>query len=261
MAQLEVGCTTSMDAVQRQQRTRTILHGAEHYLNQTSNGVFNNVTSEDVEHASKRRRVDIGNNRIEASKITTVASGTDTRQPENSRTETLEALPSLSQNALLFLSHPRYGLPDILVNNLVSLGIGSVYPWQSSCLLGHGLLEGEKNLVYTAPTGGGKSLVADVLMLKRVIEDPSKKAILVLPYVALVQEKVKWLRKVVEDVRKDSVNLSQAGPQTHKWRKHQDGLVRVVGFFGGSKARASWTDVDIAVCTVEKVSTIESCII
>ena len=50
-------------------------------------------------------------------------------------------------------------------------------------------LLGEKNLVYTAPTGGGKSLVADVLMLKRVLE--SKKAILVLPYVALVQEKLK----------------------------------------------------------------------
>ena len=67
------------------------------------------------------------------------------------------------------------------MKNFTSLGIDSIYPWQSSCLLGRGILNGETNLVYSAPTGGGKSLVADVVMLKRVIEDPKKKAILVLP--------------------------------------------------------------------------------
>ena len=67
------------------------------------------------------------------------------------------------------------------MKNFTSLGIHSIYPWQSSCLLGRGVLNGETNLVYSAPTGGGKSLVADIVMLKRVIEDPRKKAILVLP--------------------------------------------------------------------------------
>lgn len=67
------------------------------------------------------------------------------------------------------------------MKNLTRLGIDSIYPWQSSCLLGRGVLNGKTNLVYSAPTGGGKSLVADVLMLRRVIEDPQKKAILVLP--------------------------------------------------------------------------------
>ncbi|KAL8891996.1 MAG: hypothetical protein Q9215_000998 [Flavoplaca cf. flavocitrina] len=111
--------------------------------------------------------------------------------------------PSSSLNLLLNLSHSRYGLPEQLVQNLASLGIEYIYPWQSSCLLGRGLLDGDKNLVYTAPTGGGKSLVADVLMLKRVLENPRTKAILVLPYVALVQEKVNWLRRVVDGVNKD----------------------------------------------------------
>jgi len=46
-------------------------------------------------------------------------------------------------------------------------------------------LTGERNLVYTAQTGGGKSLIAGILLLKKVIEQPAKKAILVLPYVAL----------------------------------------------------------------------------
>ena len=171
---------------------------------------------------------------------------------------------------MLSLSHARYGLSETLVKNFASLGINSIYPWQSSCLLGHGLLSGEKNLVYTAPTGnifynfrfhladfvvigGGKSLIADVLMLKRVIKEPSKKAILVLPYVALVQEKLKWLRKVVEGVRKSVQSLSQSETQRLKWRKPYDSSVRVVGFFGGSKARATWADVDVAICTIEKV--------
>jgi DNA polymerase theta len=79
-------------------------------------------------------------------------------------------------------------------------------------------LDGPENLVYTAPTGGGKSLVADVLMLKRVIQDPTKKAVLVLPYVALVQ-KLKWLRRVVEGVRKDMDPASQEVAQIPKWKK------------------------------------------
>ena len=45
-------------------------------------------------------------------------------------------------------------------------------------------------------------MVADILLLKKVIEQPAKKAILVLPYVALVQEKLKWLRRVVGGVTK-----------------------------------------------------------
>ena len=73
------------------------------------------------------------------------------------------------------------------------MGVRSIYPWQCSYILGKGVLTGEQNPVYTAPTGGGKSLVADILLLKKVIEQPAKKAILVLPYVAPVQEKLKWL--------------------------------------------------------------------
>lgn len=159
--------------------------------------------------------------------------------------------PSSSANPLLTLSHFRYGLPESLIKNFALMGIQHIYPWQSSCLLGRGLLTGEKNLVYTAPTGGGKSLVADVLMLKRILESPRTKAILVLPYVALVQEKVNWLRKAVEGVERDLQLSSQLPNSKHsKWRTSTS--VRVVGFFGGSKTRATWGDVDIAVCTFEK---------
>ncbi|PYI03628.1 DNA-directed DNA polymerase theta [Aspergillus sclerotiicarbonarius CBS 121057] len=173
----------------------------------------------------------------------------------------------LAQNPLLSLKHPAYGLPPALVSNFAEAGLNSIYQWQASCLLAPGLLKGGRHLVYTAPTGGGKSLVADVLMLKRVIENPGRKAILVLPYVALVQEKLKWLRRIVQDVEKNihdaedqAVNVK---PYHHRWNKLQRSI-RVTGYFGGSRTAASWADTDIAVCTIEKAnslinSAIEEC--
>jgi DNA polymerase theta len=90
-------------------------------------------------------------------------------------------------------------------------------------------------------------------MLKKIIEAPEKKALLVLPYVALVQEKLRWLRKVVEGIkRRTPTVVNEQRPSA--WRKRADeDAVRVVGFFGGSKSKAAWADVDIAVCTIEKV--------
>lgn len=166
----------------------------------------------------------------------------------------LALTPTVASNPLLDLSHPAYGLPKQLVDNFASVGIKSIYPWQSECLLKSGALREKKNLVYTAPTGGGKSLVADVLMLKHVIDIPGKKAMLVLPYVALVQEKMRWLRKVVEGILKTKASSFLGEHQPSGWRKRGDeDAVRVVGFFGGSKSKATWDDMDIAVCTIEKV--------
>ena len=168
----------------------------------------------------------------------------------------LALTPNVTSNPLLDLSHPAYGLPKQLVDNFASMGIRSIYPWQSECLLKSGGLGGERNLVYTAPTGGGKSLIADILMLKKIIETPGKKAHLVLPYVALVQEKMRWLRKAVDGITKIS-GLSRPGEQrTSDWRLRGDeDCVRIVGFFGDSKSKATWDDMDIAVCTIEKVNT------
>lgn len=179
----------------------------------------------------------------------------DQQPSEYSQRTALPSTPAPSQNALLSLRNPRYGLPDALVANFETLGVNSIYPWQASCLLGRGHLTGEKSLIYTAPTGGGKSLVADVLMLKKIIEHPTRKAILVLPYVALVQEKLRWLRRLVEGVSKKIVDDEDDAEMTSGRRlwKQQQKSIRVTGFFGGSKTRATWTDTDIAVCTIEKV--------
>lgn len=194
---------------------------------------------------------------IEASDIYDIGSSEshDSGPGQYTQRIAFRATPGPTQNPLLSLSHPKYGLPDSLLENLSRLGIRNIYPWQSSCLLGRGLLTGEKNLVYSAPTGGGKSLVADMLLLKRVIDEPGQKAMLVLPYVALVQEKLKWLRKMVDGVHKKIDD--DVGEDLHYERtmptKRVRRDIRVAGFFGGSKTRSSLADVDIAVCVIEKV--------
>ena len=157
--------------------------------------------------------------------------------------------PSASQHPLLSLNHPSYGLPPKLVENFESLGVKAIYPWQSSCLMRSGVLSQSKNLVYTAPTGGGKSLVADVVMINKVVRSSSKKALLVLPYVALVQEKTKWLRRLVEGLQKDpDDNTSQ------KVCRATGREVSVVSCYGGIKSKATWADCDVAVCTIEKAN-------
>ncbi|KAL7629323.1 hypothetical protein AAE478_000843 [Parahypoxylon ruwenzoriense] len=194
---------------------------------------------------------------LAASTITTVDSDDNFQISEYSQRRIISATPTSTIDRSLLLSFPRYGLPDSLVNNLNVLGIKEIYPWQKQCILGPGLLNGTRNLVYTAPTGGGKSLVADILMLRRVLQDRDAKALLVLPYVALVQEKVRWLRNVVQGIKRQPPANDVYEKERLLWQRRPDeDTIRVVGFFGGGKIRATWSDFDIGVCTFEKANTL-----
>lgn len=91
-------------------------------------------------------------------------------------------------------------------------------------------------------------------MLKRILADPKAKALLVLPYVALVQEKVRWLRNVVKGMVRLEGGAPAVPDERRTWKRRADeGTIRVIGFFGGSKVRYTWSDFDIGVCTIEKV--------
>lgn len=234
--------------------SKTSISGVSHSLNQP-NPSHHQAPSTSRPVDFTRPSVGLSRGRLVASEIRPVTAAAE----DHHQVAEEQPPPPSSQNPLLSLKDPRYGLPPSLVANFAALGVTSIYGWQASCLLANGLLTGERHLVYTAPTGGGKSLVADVLMLKRIIENPSKKAILVLPYVALVQEKLKWLRRIVQDVEKH-VPDDQDGdtkPAYKRWKKEQKSI-RVTGYFGGNRTTASWADTDIAVCTIEKVCWIRS---
>ncbi|TPX14216.1 uncharacterized protein E0L32_000610 [Thyridium curvatum] len=195
--------------------------------------------------------------RLTASTIRVVDGASWSEPGDYTQRQAISATPTSTVDPLLSLSHRLYGLPPVLVHNLASLGIKTIYPWQKQCLLGPGLLQGDKNLVYSAPTGGGKSLVADILMLKGVLADRGAKALLVLPYVALVQEKVRWLRNVVQGISLAAIHGQSGESENKLWRKRADeDTIRVVGFFGGSKIRSTWQDFDIGVCTIEKANSL-----
>eukprot|EP00850_Spirogloea_muscicola_P005539 SM000025S08434 [mRNA] locus=s25:718080:729951:- [translate_table: standard] len=122
-------------------------------------------------------------------------------------------------------------LPPDVCKVYAEKGVKSLYRWQVECLQLDGVLLG-KNLVYCASTSAGKSLVAEIIMIRRIMAT-NKKAIIVLPFVALSAEKAAHMEALLEPLSK-----------------------RVVCFFGSQGGPSLPKDCAVAVCTIEKANTV-----
>ncbi|KII62067.1 Helicase POLQ-like protein [Thelohanellus kitauei] len=70
-------------------------------------------------------------------------------------------------------------------------GISKLFDWQEEILKLPCIYNGS-NLVYSCPTGGGKTLVSELILMREVLSN-HKNAIYIVPFVSLAHEKVSSL--------------------------------------------------------------------
>ncbi len=91
-------------------------------------------------------------------------------------------------------------------------GVPSLYPWQVEALSTEGVADG-RSFVYCAPTSGGKSLVAEALLLA-ALQRSGRGVLVALPFVSLCDERAKHLSDLCEAL---------PGTRVHKYYGHYGG--------------------------------------
>lgn len=131
----------------------------------------------------------------------------------------------------------EYGIPQEIADSYIKKGLNNLYQWQVECIKTSNVLNGD-NLVYCAPTGGGKTLIAELSILKTAVIQ-KRKSMLILPFVSLVIEKEKELKHILRNWNKNCVPHDK---------------VKIKGIYGDSGA-VKITE-NILICTIEKANSV-----
>jgi DNA polymerase theta len=125
-----------------------------------------------------------------------------------------------------------WGLPQGVIERFYKYTkITNLFEWQIELLKQDNVFSGDTSLVYFAPTSGGKSLPAELIMLHNIFVK-QKRCVYILPFVSIVNEKTRYLRRICETSN-----------------------VRIEPFW--SQSESIWTpNVDIAVWTIEKANSL-----
>lgn len=147
-------------------------------------------------------------------------------------TSALKPASSLSKQNIVSKKLKNWGLPEEIALKYEQRGITEMFDWQVTCLANSKVLLDCCNLVYSAPTSAGKTLVAEILTIKTILER-QKKVIIILPFVSIVREKMFYLQDI----------LSSSG-------------IRVEGFMGSQSPPGGLQAVHVAICTIEKANSL-----
>lgn len=150
--------------------------------------------------------------------------------PNNS--STLIRTPLVNKDPPDLKQISAWSLPHSVLNEYKKKGVLEMFNWQVECLSNSKVVFEHANLVYSAPTSAGKTLVSEILLLKTVLER-NKKVLLILPFISVVREKMFYLQDL----------LTPAG-------------YRVEGFFGGYTPPGGFESIHVAICTIEKANSI-----
>lgn len=123
------------------------------------------------------------------------------------------------------------GLPQTILEKYTQKGVIELFDWQNDILTMNSVVKQCKNLIYTAPTSGGKSLVAEILMALKLRNEIGKKIFYIVPFIALAEQKTRDFANILKDFD-----------------------AHVVGYFGGQRVCHSGfmhEKEDLIVCTIE----------
>ncbi|XP_066246789.1 DNA polymerase theta-like [Euwallacea similis] len=147
-------------------------------------------------------------------------------QPES------EKLPAIIPITEQMCHLSSWSIPDPVLHKYKLKNVTKMFHWQCECLSNSRVLHELSNLIYSAPTSAGKTLVAEILALKTIF-NRKKKTIFILPFVSIVKEKMYYFQDLLEGTG-----------------------IRVEGYMGSYNPPGGFAAIQFAICTIEKANSL-----